>query len=189
MLLQKSIGHVEDFLKLAVPRDQMLRFVEHGDAIAHVLERDAEFFLALPDLLQQPCILHRDHRLVSETAKQRDLSIAEWPHLLTKDGDHPEKLIVLAQCNAQQCAPAAKLGQRSRRWRVGRGILVHISDVLDVNDIVASKHPRGQRTWVRSAIGRAVAAKLSVSLGHATECDRSEPIPIWKHQRAGRGVA
>ena len=72
------VGHVKDILELAVPRDQMLRFIEHGDAVAHVLERDAKFFLALPDLLQQPRILHRDHCLVSETSKQHDLSIAEW---------------------------------------------------------------------------------------------------------------
>ena len=41
------VGHIEDVLELAVPRDQTQRFVEHRDAVAHVLEGDAEFVLAL----------------------------------------------------------------------------------------------------------------------------------------------
>jgi hypothetical protein len=73
------IGHVEDVLELAVPCDEMLRFVEHRHAVAHVLERDAEFLLTLPDFIQQPRILHRDHRLGGEAFEERDLSLAEWP--------------------------------------------------------------------------------------------------------------
>ena len=66
MLFEKDVGQVEDLLELAVPRDQVLGFVEHRHAVAHVLERDAEFFLALPDFVQQPRVLHRDHRLRGE---------------------------------------------------------------------------------------------------------------------------
>ena len=71
------VGHVQDILKLAVPGDQMLRFVEHGDTVAHVLERDAEFLLALTDFIQQPRILHRDHRLGGEVLQQRDFLVGE----------------------------------------------------------------------------------------------------------------
>jgi hypothetical protein len=48
------VGHVQDILELAVPCDQMLRFVEHRHAVAHILERDAQFLLALADFVQQP---------------------------------------------------------------------------------------------------------------------------------------
>ena len=46
-----TVGHVQDILELAVPRDQMLRFVEHCDAVAHVLEGDAEFRLTLREFI------------------------------------------------------------------------------------------------------------------------------------------
>ena len=46
-----TVGHVKDFLELAVPRDQMLCFIEHGDAVAHILEGDAKFFLALREFI------------------------------------------------------------------------------------------------------------------------------------------
>ena len=58
------------------------RFVEHGDTVAHVLERDAQFFLALADFVEQPRVLHRDHRLGGEVLQQRDLFVGERPDLL-----------------------------------------------------------------------------------------------------------
>jgi len=47
VLLQKSIRHVGDFLKLAVHATRRGVSSKHGDAVAHVLERDAKFLLAL----------------------------------------------------------------------------------------------------------------------------------------------
>ena len=76
------VGHVQDLLELAVPRDQMLRFVEHRDAVAHVLERDTEFFLALSKFIQQPPILHRDDRLGGEVLQQCHLAVAEHDELV-----------------------------------------------------------------------------------------------------------
>ena len=84
-LARGLVGHVEDVLELAVPCDQMRRFVEHGDAVAHVLEGDAEFLLALADFVQQPRVLHRDHRLGGEVLQQRDLLVGERPHFLAVD--------------------------------------------------------------------------------------------------------
>ena len=61
---EEGVGYVEDFLELAVPCDQMLCCFEHGDAVAHILECDADFLLTLADLsLQQPRVFHRDNRL------------------------------------------------------------------------------------------------------------------------------
>ena len=41
------VGQVENVLKLAVPGDEPGCFVEHRDAVAHVLEGDPQFVLAL----------------------------------------------------------------------------------------------------------------------------------------------
>ena len=46
-LEREPIGQVEDLLELAVPRGEALRFVEHRDAVAHVLEGDAQFCLSV----------------------------------------------------------------------------------------------------------------------------------------------
>jgi hypothetical protein len=47
MLSEKGIGQIKDLRELAVPRNQVLGFVKHGHAVAHVFKSDAEFFLAL----------------------------------------------------------------------------------------------------------------------------------------------
>ena len=52
LLFEKDVGQVVDLLELAVPRDQVLGFVEHGHTVAHVLERDSQFFLALPNFIE-----------------------------------------------------------------------------------------------------------------------------------------
>ena len=46
VFFQKCNGYCEDFLKLVVPGDKARGLVEHGDAIAHVLEGDTQFGLA-----------------------------------------------------------------------------------------------------------------------------------------------
>ena len=41
--------------------------VEHGHAVAHVVEGDAQLGLAVAQLLEQAGILDGDHRLLGET--------------------------------------------------------------------------------------------------------------------------
>jgi hypothetical protein len=41
MLGEYSIGQIEDVLELPVPGHETRRLIEHGHAVAHVLERDA----------------------------------------------------------------------------------------------------------------------------------------------------
>src|SRR5262249_21125335 len=53
VLFEEIIGQIEDFLELAVPREQAGCFVEHRDPVSHVLEGNAEFGLALTDFVQQ----------------------------------------------------------------------------------------------------------------------------------------
>ena len=74
--------------------------LEHRDAIAHVLEGDAQFFLALADFVQQPRVLHRDYRLGGEVLQQRDLLVGEGSNLiLSINSDRAEKRGIFAQRN------------------------------------------------------------------------------------------
>ena len=77
---EKRVGQVEQFLEIAVPGQPQLG-VEHRDAVAHVVEGDAQFGLTLADLVEQPRVLHRDDRLRREVFEQRDLLVGERPHL------------------------------------------------------------------------------------------------------------
>ena len=51
-LREQRIWDIEDFLKVAVPGDELLLAVEHRDAVAHVVERHAQFRLASRQLLR-----------------------------------------------------------------------------------------------------------------------------------------
>src|SRR6185436_12553665 len=65
-LADERVRQIEDVLEIVVPcREPQVR-VEHRDAVAHVVEGDAQFHLALPDLVQQPRVVHRDYRLCSK---------------------------------------------------------------------------------------------------------------------------
>src|SRR5712691_13294506 len=41
----------------------------------------------LARLINETCVLHRDHRLRREVFEQRDLLVGEWPHLLSLGAD------------------------------------------------------------------------------------------------------
>jgi hypothetical protein len=67
------VGQVEDLLEFAIPRNEVLGFVEHRYAVTHVLECDTEFLLALADFIQQPRVLHCDDRLCGKVLQQGNL--------------------------------------------------------------------------------------------------------------------
>ena len=48
-------------------------------------------------LVEQPRILHRDHRLRGEAFHQRDLPVGERPHFLPIHGNQPEHRCILAK--------------------------------------------------------------------------------------------
>ena len=74
--------------------------VEHRDAVAHVVEGDAQLGLALADFVEEPRIVHRDDRLRREVFEQRDLLFGKRPHLAARAGDHAEQRVVAAQRHA-----------------------------------------------------------------------------------------
>jgi hypothetical protein len=70
-------------LEVAVPSGEVQRLIKHRDTIDHVVEGNPQLPLALADFVEQPCILHRDHRLRREILQQRDLLVGEGADFLT----------------------------------------------------------------------------------------------------------
>jgi hypothetical protein len=72
-----------------------------GDHPQHVggrgllLQRFGEVIGALAQLIEQPRVLDRDHRLIGEIRNQRNLLVGEWPHLLAIDRDGADQLALL----------------------------------------------------------------------------------------------
>src|SRR5262249_26315840 len=65
-LREKRVGQLEYLLEIAIPRNKTRVGAEHRDAIAHVVEGDAQLRLAIAQLLEEACIFDRDHRLVGK---------------------------------------------------------------------------------------------------------------------------
>jgi hypothetical protein len=98
------IGHVEDFLKLTVPCDEAVCIVEHGNAIAHVLERDAELVLPLREFggpftkcAEVGDAGDRDNGLFGKGLQQRDLTVGEAARLFASKLDRTNCLTVAHQ--------------------------------------------------------------------------------------------
>jgi hypothetical protein len=51
-MIKQRVGQVEDLLEIAVPGGEPQVRIEHGDAVAHVVEGDAQLGLALADFAQ-----------------------------------------------------------------------------------------------------------------------------------------
>jgi len=100
---QQRVGKLEDPLGIEVPGGEPQFPVEHSHPVAHIVECNAQLGLALADLVEQPGIVHRNHRLRREVLKQRDFFLGEWSYFRPSGGDDPKKLALSAQRNTQQC--------------------------------------------------------------------------------------
>ena len=60
----------------------------------------------MADLVQQPRIVHCDHRLRREILQQRDLFIGELPDLAAAGADKAEQRLFLAQRDVKNAAHA-----------------------------------------------------------------------------------
>src|SRR4029077_17548227 len=108
-LRQKCVGQVEQFLEVTVPGRQPQIFVEHSDAIGHVVEGRPQLGLTLANLVEQPRVLHRDNCLGCEVLQQRDLPFGERSHFLTVDVERAEQNAVLSQRYPKQSPSAAQV--------------------------------------------------------------------------------
>ena len=62
-----------------------------SDGRGLLLQRFGELIGALLQLVEQPRVLDRDHRLVGKGRDQVDLLLGERPHVLPLDDDHADR--------------------------------------------------------------------------------------------------
>jgi hypothetical protein len=175
MLFEKGVGQVQDILKLVVPCGQILRFVEHGDAVAHILEGDAEFLLASPKFFQEPRIFHRNHRLRGEVLQECNLLVCERASLLAVDDEVPEKRFILAQRHCEQGAGIAQFDQTAAHRVTGPiGLVVH--NIRNVHHRLAMEQTAMR--VVRSDRVRSSCQEFCKRWPHASERNRMDPLAI-----------
>src|SRR5262249_52969970 len=63
---EEGLWKLNQLLEIAVPGTKSPRGVEHDDTVTHVVEGHAQLGLSITQLVEKPCILDRDHRLVGE---------------------------------------------------------------------------------------------------------------------------
>jgi hypothetical protein len=88
----------------------------------HIIEVDPQLRLALPDLVEQPRVLHRDDCLRRETLQQRDLLLSERSHFLAIEGDRVQEGAFLAQRHRDHRAGAAELDEGAPRRALVAGL-------------------------------------------------------------------
>ena len=100
-----------------------------------LLQRFGEILRALAQLLEQPCVLDRDHRLGGEIPHQLDLLFGEGTHLLAVDGDCADQIIVLEHRHDEQRPIACKLGTGDRH-RIALDVASLCPDIGYVDDVL-----------------------------------------------------
>ena len=102
--LDQSVEHRPEF----GPRmADDLQYVAGGSL---VFEQLLQIACALAQFIEQPRILHRDHRLRREVLQQRDLLLAEGPRRSAVVGEVSKDSVVLAERNGEKCADAPDIG-------------------------------------------------------------------------------
>jgi hypothetical protein len=104
---EESIGQVEDCLEIAVPGNKARVSAEHDNAVAHIVEGDAQLGLTVAQFLEQPGILDRDHRLVSKGGGQLDLLARVGLDARPVNSEYADQLITARQRNAEHRAVAS----------------------------------------------------------------------------------
>ena len=149
----------------------MLRFVEHRHAVAHVLEGDAEFFLALADFIQQPCVLHRDDRLGSEVFQQGDLPLGERRTSWRKTVRTPSTISSLSNgtCRNVRIPPSsAEATANGALLRYGSSALRSLTCIVHRSCIALPKNDRAGSGRIGAAVrySATLAMLVQQTLGH-----------------------
>ena len=157
---------------MQVPRGEPQVVVEHRDAVGHVVEGDAQLGLALADFVQQPRILHRDHRLRREVfATARSACRRTAGPRGGAAAIMPSSTSVLAQRHAQHGADAVELDDATRNG----------SSDLDALDPGSCKDALA----VEQTAGSPVAGRSGTKPGRSrfSECARHSraTATAWKH--------
>jgi hypothetical protein len=115
-LRQDLVGKLKQFLEIAVPGGKVQCFVKHRHPVDHVVKGDPQFLLTLADLVHQPCIFHRDHRLRRKVLQERDLLVGKWPHFVAERGNGAEQNVVFAQRNQKEDPGATNRVRKKSRF-------------------------------------------------------------------------
>ena len=100
-------ANVQEPLEVSVPRREAQCAIEHRYAVAHVVERDAQFRLASIEFRHEPRILDRDRRLVGEGRTQCNLLLGKWPDLRAHEDDHTYRNTGMQERNAENRSKSA----------------------------------------------------------------------------------
>src|SRR6478672_3699911 len=117
----------------------MARLVKQGHAVAHVLEGDTEFLLALTEFIQQSGVLHGDHRLCSKVLQESDLLLREWADFLSVNVEDAEKGVVFPKSDTEESVKTADLYECLTHRRAGPVDIV-VGNIGDVDHLLASDH-------------------------------------------------
>src|SRR5262249_13798918 len=79
-------------------------YAQHLGRCGLMLQRLAQFGIALLNLLEQPYVFDGDHRLVSEGLKKFDLFFSKRSNFLAANGDHSDRNTLAQQWRAECCS-------------------------------------------------------------------------------------
>ena len=89
--------------------ERRAQLVAHvGEELRLVLARELELAALVLDLVEQPHVLDRDHRLVGEGRDQLDLLVGERPHLGARQRQHADRDALAQHRNAEHGAETAQ---------------------------------------------------------------------------------
>jgi hypothetical protein len=124
-------------------------------------------------LVEQPCILHRDHGLGGEVLKQRDLLLGKGTDVPSGCGDLADQTTLLAQRNEQHGSDTTEF-KGSTDYRI-----VDLSAVRDLGEAPALQQ---LLAWVVRAREEALTEPIGERLGYPVRRDRTELIAVIKLQ-------
>ena len=114
--------------------------------------------------IEQPRVLHRDHRLGGEVFQQSDLLLGERSHLTASRHDKPKQGTVLTQRHAQHGADAVQFNDACAQ---DRPIIEFIPDIRDMDKSASPSNS----VAVRRRLGTPVTAPQ-----HSTQVVRQSPL-------------
>ena len=134
----------------------------------------------LPLLVDQPRVLHRDHRLRREILQESDLFLGEWTYLGSSGGNHAEQRFVSTQRNAQQRAGGVGFHRPACDRVIGLRQIANMAETTALNQ------------WpCRRVVGGRVTLPQHISKGGRQSADgnRMETHAVVKFQAAPRDIA
>src|SRR5262245_28684589 len=160
---QEGIGYVKQLLEITIPSTDTQVGVEHRHAVAHMLERDAEFLLPPRQFAEQAGVLHSDDGLVGKCFDQFDLPRREGTRREALKNEGPNQIPLATQKHAQRGAEAGQL------LEIRPGIVRVCKDVRDMDGtLLKHRLPEdGSAAWQRRVSFDARARFRAVAEGRS----------------------